>query len=210
LEKAQSVAEAIRKKTPDSVNALLLEGLVAKMRGQSKAAEEALTKVLTIDPLNAAAPNLLALLLIDSAKQGDKEKALSYAQLNAQRFANSSQANITLAWVLSKIGKPTEAQAALTRGIQAGNVNADSLYLIAKMLAQQNQKDNAKAFLEQLLQQSSVGTFMYRKDAEALLKELKGEVATDKPATDKPAADQPPADKPSGAKPPATKPGGGK
>jgi len=79
-------------------------------------------------------------------------------------FANSSQANITLAWVLSKLGKGTEAQAALTRGIQAGNVNADSLYLIARMMASQNQKDNAKAFLEQLFRQSSVGTFMYRKE----------------------------------------------
>jgi tetratricopeptide (TPR) repeat protein len=181
LDKAQQVAAEMRKNAPSSVAALMLDGLIAKMRNQPDAAEEALTKVLSLDPSNAGATNLLALILSESSNPAQQEKALRYAQMNAERFQGNAQANITLAWILSKLNRPTESDAFLTKAIQAGNLNADSAYLVARILVAKNQKDNAAKALEQVLTQAGAGMFMYRKEAEALLTELGGTVP--KPAT---------------------------
>ena len=175
LDKAQQVAAAMRKAAPDSLRALLLEGVVSKMRGQPKAGEEALLKVLQIEPGNASATNLLALILAESTNAADQEKALGYAQMNAQRFANNPQANITLAWVLHKMGRGTEAEQVLARSGQS-NLNADSAYLVAQIMVARNQKENARRVLDQVLDQAGAGMFLYKKEAEALLKELGGPI----------------------------------
>ena len=73
-------------------------------------------------PSNAGATNLLALILSESSNPAQQEKALRYAQMNAQRFANNSQANITLAWILSKLNRPAESDAFLQKAVQAGNL----------------------------------------------------------------------------------------
>jgi tetratricopeptide (TPR) repeat protein len=119
-----------------------------------------------------AATNFLALILADSDKVADQEKALSYAQINAQRFPNQSQPNVTLAWVLYRLNRPADGGKMLQRGVQLGNLNADSAYLVARILMQQDQKDNARKVLEQVLQQAGDGMFIYRRDAEELLKLL--------------------------------------
>ncbi|MBA3480677.1 MAG: hypothetical protein H0T51_02575, partial [Pirellulales bacterium] len=69
-----------------------------------------------------------------------------------------------------------ESDAFLTKAVQAGNLNADSAYLVARILVAKNQKENAAKALEQVLAQAGAGMFMYRKEAEALLKELGGRV----------------------------------
>jgi tetratricopeptide (TPR) repeat protein len=176
LDKAQQVATQMRKNQPNSIAALMLDGVIAKMRNQPQAAEEALTKVLSIDMTNADATNLLALILADSTNPAQQEKALSYAKMNAQRFPSSSQANVAYAWVLTKLGRANEAGEYLQRAVQARNLTADSAYLVARIFLQNNQKEQAKTALEQVLEQSAGGMFMFRKDAEALLKELGGAV----------------------------------
>jgi hypothetical protein len=59
---------------------------------------------------------------------------------------------------------------------QRNNLTADSAYLIARIFLQNNQKEQAKLALEQVLQQAGNGMFMFRKDAEKTLKELGGTV----------------------------------
>lgn len=188
LEKAQQVAAAMRQNSPQSVAALMLDGLVAKMRNEPAAAEESLTKVLSLDPSNAGATNLLALILSESTNPAQQEKALRYAQMNAERFAGSSQANITLAWILAKLNRGAESDNFLNKAVQAGNLNADSAYLVARILVQKGQKENAAKALEQVLLQAGQGMFMYRKEAEALLKELGGKLPQVPPAAGAPAA----------------------
>lgn len=176
LETAQKVASALRKGNPESVGALLLDGIIAKLRKQPKQAEEAFTKVLTIDPSNARATDMLALVLIESDKASDREKALRYAEMNAQRFQNNAQANITLAWVLYQLDRANEGNQALQRGAQAsgGQLNADSAYLVARIMLKQNQKEQALTTLKQLLEQANSGPFLYRSEAQKLLKQLEG------------------------------------
>jgi tetratricopeptide (TPR) repeat protein len=110
LDKAQAVAAALRKASPTSVAAILLDGVVAKMRGQNKQAEQTLLQVLTLDPNNNIATNLLALILSEGKDPGELEKALGYAQRNYALFPNATQTKITLAWVLFQMGRLNEAQ----------------------------------------------------------------------------------------------------
>lgn len=174
LDKAQSVAATLRKQSPNDTVALLLDGIVAHMQNDTERAEQALTKVLSIDPSNATATNLLALLLIESDSNADKERALRYAQVNAERFESSVQANVTLGWVLYRLGRANEANAALQKGAQSGKLQADSAYLIAKIMSDQGKKVQAVQTLEQVLKQKS-GIFLFRRDAEKLLNELQEE-----------------------------------
>mgnify|MGYP002622423225 FL=1 len=173
LEEAQKVSDALLKLTPNAPVAVLLDGVVALMLGQKDRAEQAFTKVLNLDPGNARANDLLALLLIESDDKADQERALRYADLNTKQFANNSQANITKAYVLYKLGRMTEAQEPLQIGAR-GQLQTDSAYLIARIMADQGQKDKAIQALEQVLQQKQ-GLFVFRKQAEELLQQLKSE-----------------------------------
>jgi tetratricopeptide (TPR) repeat protein len=170
LDKAQEVAHELLEQTPDSVEALLLEGVIAFMRKEPDRAEQAFRKVLSIDDSNANARNWLALLLIESDKISDREKALQYATVNAERFSDNSQANTTLAWVYYKLGRSREAQAALQR-VGQGSITADSAYLISKMLADQGQEAGARTFLEQVMDKEG-GLFIFRDEAKKLYDKL--------------------------------------
>lgn len=175
LDEAHDVAATLREQAPDSVTALLLDGIVAHMQGDLDRAEQTLTKVLSIDPSNETATNILALLLIESDDNADRERALRYAQMNAELYDRSVQANITLGWILFKLNRGSEAQAALQKGAQSGQLQADSKYLVAKIMSkQEGQKENTTAMLEQVLNQKK-GLFLFRRDAEKLLEEIQAD-----------------------------------
>jgi len=176
LDQAQTVASALlqQEKGKDSINALLLDGIVAYMKGQTDRAEQSLSQVLRLDPSNAKATNLLALLLIQSDNAADRERALSHAEVNADRFPNNAQANITKAWVLYRLGRAKEAQESLQKGARARQLTADSAFLIAKILMEQNRKEEAKRALEQIVNQKT-GIFIFRQEAQQLLDQLNKE-----------------------------------
>ena len=173
LDEAQAIANAMRELTPDSVTALMLDGIVAQMRGDTEQSKQAMTKILTLDPAHFIATDLLALLLIESDLAADQDRALSYAEMNAQRFPENARANITKAWVLYKMGRNEEFKLALEK-VGRNQVPLDSAFLIAKIMVEQGKKDAAINELEKLMQQGS-GLFVFRREAEALLTQLKSE-----------------------------------
>ncbi len=176
LDKAQQVATELRKQTPDAISALLMDGAVAYMKGQSDRAESALQKVLSLDPRNGQATDLMALLLIASDEVSDKERALQYAQNNAERLPNSAQANVTRAYVLYELGRKSEANQSLQ---DAGKlqIQPDSTFLIAKILAAEGQDDKAIAALEKIVDQKA-GLILFRKEARELLAQLNAKAGT--------------------------------
>ena len=172
LSEAQQVATTLRQQAPDSIQALLLDGIISLMRGDRKNSEQALSEVLNINPAHPAATNILALLLIESDQKKDRTRARNYAEMNAQRFPKSTQANITHGWVLYNLGLKAEAQVALKKGAQAGNMPANSAYLVARIMSEQEaQKEQAAAALSQLLERSK-GLFLFRREAQQLLEKL--------------------------------------
>lgn len=175
LTEAKKVASNLREKAPDSVPALMLDSIISMLQSDRSSAEEALKKVLQADPSHAAATNMLALLLIDSDSTSDRKRSLQYAQMNAQRFGSSSQANITLGWVLYQLGQKAEAQAALQKGLQAGNPSSNSAYLLARIMSEQEgQQEKAISALQQLLKNDK-GLFLFRGEAQQLLDQLEAD-----------------------------------
>ncbi|QDT00489.1 tetratricopeptide repeat protein [Adhaeretor mobilis] len=173
ISKASEVSQKLLAKNPKSIRALLLDGVIAKLQGDMDRAETDLNKILTIDPANADANNVLALLLVDSDDEDSKQKALRYAQVNAQRFPKSPQARVTLAWVLHKMGNDREAQQTL-QNISGSNLSSDSGYLVSQMIADLGKRDQARKMLTQVLKQSQT-MILFETKARALLEELEAD-----------------------------------
>lgn len=170
LDEAKQVAANLREQSPDSIPALLMDGIVAYMQGETDRAESTFQKVLSLDPRNGRATDLMALLLIESDKVSDQERALQYAQNNAERLRNNAQASVTRAYVLYQLGRKAEAQKSLQ---EAGKlqIQPDSTFLIAKILASEGQNDKALAALEKVVNQKG-GLIIFRREAEELLAQL--------------------------------------
>jgi hypothetical protein len=66
--------------------------------------------------------------------------------------------------------------------------------LIARILVQQNQREQARRALSEMLQKAGSGMFMYRKEAEALLAELGGPVSAIAPGAPGATTEAPPAE----------------
>jgi len=173
LDQAQTIAQALLDQDPNSVTALLLDGIVAQMQGQPERAQQSMTKIISLDPSHFTATDLLSLILIQSNDVANHERALKYATMNSRNFPNSARAKITAAWILHSMGRTAESKAALQK-IGRVNVPLDSAFLIAKMMVAEDKKDAAIRELDRLLQIKS-GLFIFRREAEELLSKLKSE-----------------------------------
>jgi tetratricopeptide (TPR) repeat protein len=172
LPKAEALLADARKANPGNLNLLILSGVAARMGKKMKPAEDYFIEALGIAPANSDVINQLALLLIEQADQGKRDRALQFAGMNAQINAQNSDAQITLAWVLYQLGRVADAQQALTQGMNLGTPSPDSSYLVAKILMDQNKTDGAKQLLKAALDQESPGIFIYRQDAQAAYDKL--------------------------------------
>ncbi len=172
LEQAQTIVKTLREQDSTSASALMLDGILDVMQGKRAEAIDTMTEILGIDPSNSRATDLLALLLIESDNDADKKKALQYAQVNAQRFPENSQVNVTQGWVLYQLGKKNEAQQFLSR-VKQNTLTPDAYYLLAKMMVESNKEEQATKALEAIINNKKPALFIFRRDAEKLLAELK-------------------------------------
>lgn len=174
--RAEQALTAARRVAPEDLDALVLSGVAARMGKKMKPAEDYFVAALRLSPSNAAVINQLALLLVEQPDEDKRRRAVEFARINGMLAPNSSEANITLAYVLSQVGNARDAEAALRKGITAGNLGADSSYLVAKMFAEQR-PEIAKQFVEQAVENPGGNLSVFKADAEALKKQLDG-VAT--------------------------------
>ncbi len=175
VEKAEAALVDARKANPSSLEILILSGVAARMAKKMKPAEDYFLQALNVSPSNGAVLNQLALLLVDQAADKEKqERALQFALINSKLNPQSSEAQVTLSWVLYQLGRLAEADAAFRDGLRLGmgNLTPDSSYLVAKMLVDQNRGDMAKQILTSALDNDSQGIFVNRQDAQALLATL--------------------------------------
>jgi tetratricopeptide (TPR) repeat protein len=174
IAKAESMLADARRLEPENLDVLVFSGVAARMAKKMKPAEDYLIAALRLAPTNSAVLNQLALLLIDQPDEQKRQRALEFARINATLEPNSSESNITYAWVLYQLGNARDAEAALRKGLQFGNRSADSNYLIAKILDDQNKPDLARPFLTRAFEGAGSGVFVLREDAEALKAKIGG------------------------------------
>ena len=177
IDEAEKVLKRAQSLSPDSLEILTLSGVAAKMAGKRQPAEENFKAALAQSPSNRSVLNQLALLLAEQAPSDENKgrRALEFAQMNARLYPDNSESNITLAYVLYLMRKTQsdtqQANQALQKGLRLGNLNADSRFLVAQLLANQNRNTDAKRLLQEA-KDSKSGIFVHRKEAEALYDSL--------------------------------------
>lgn len=171
LSKAASVLKKARSAAPDSYTVWLLSGVAARMEGDPDAAEEHLTRAMSIAPSDRDVLNQLALVLIGSDASEDKRRAAQFAQMNQQLNPNNGDVNTTLAWVLYNTGRNRQATTALQQAVRGGALSPDGSFLLAKLLLARDDKANAKRLIESALKNEQ-GIFVARAEAERILATL--------------------------------------
>jgi tetratricopeptide (TPR) repeat protein len=171
LKDAATQADAALKLDPDSSDAKMLRGVIALFQKDYAKAEEYFKLAHLQAPREFGPSNNLALALIEQKDDAKKSLALEYADGNMKQFPNRAEAVSTYGWVMFQLGKIDEAEKAFQSVAASGNVKPDTAYYIAKVSVARDKKQLAIQWLENAMK--STGPFAMRKEAKALLDELK-------------------------------------
>jgi tetratricopeptide (TPR) repeat protein len=168
---AEKQAAAALKLDPASQDAQMLAGLVALYQKDYARAAAFFQKIVDQSPSNFLAINNLALALAHQG-QADKQRALEYAQMNAQRASSHPEAFATVGWVYYQLGRAAEAEAAFRKALELGKgqTSADLAYYLARIATDRKRYDEARKALDAALR--SPQPFIERPAAEQLAKEL--------------------------------------
>ncbi|MCA9196335.1 MAG: tetratricopeptide repeat protein [Planctomycetales bacterium] len=177
LEMAQTNANNALKLEPDSLEAKLYIGLVARYKGQFDIAERVFKEAHLQSPKHAGALTQLALILIESDDKTKQQLALEFADLSVRIYPDMTssygrESMMTLAWCLAKQGNLNAAMQATAKALEKGSVTADSAYFAAQILYDAGQSANAGKILDSALK--SERSFPNRSAAEALKAKIGG------------------------------------
>ena len=175
LVEAEKQANAVLQLDPQSMDGLVLRGVIARFQKNYKAAEDYSQRAFLLQPNSFVATNNLALALIEQGSDEKKQRAYAYAENNAQKFQKTNYASdafSTYGWVLYNLGKYDDAEKALRQAVAGGTFGADTAYYFARVLDKRGgHTKDAINLLESALK--TTGPFAYRDDAKALLAEMK-------------------------------------
>jgi tetratricopeptide (TPR) repeat protein len=201
------------KRAPD---AKYLMGVAARMKGETKVAEQQLQEVYLASPANFRASNQLAQVLAEENDPEKKERGLEIAQINyaAAQAADSArrdpgraiEAAATLGWAFYELGRYPEADQVTKAIAETGLASPDILYYRAKLLQEPHgQTQDAINALKAALSKSR-GFFVHRDDAEAMLTKLDHNHASSSGTTSNPPTKTEPASTPPAENPPSSTP----
>ncbi|MFO1428961.1 MAG: XrtA/PEP-CTERM system TPR-repeat protein PrsT [Candidatus Competibacteraceae bacterium] len=163
---ALSTLQTWLKKHPEDTQAQLqLANLYFSLKRYDDA-KAAFTQLLERAPDNPAVLNNLAWLL----RQQNPQQARQYAEKALTLAPNNAAVMDTLGVILLEQGEKQRALELLRKASQQPPESRDTLYHLAKALAVNEQKDEARRILRTTLKDKTA--FDSRQDAEALLKEL--------------------------------------
>ncbi|MGD9645340.1 MAG: tetratricopeptide repeat protein [Pirellulales bacterium] len=171
LDEAKKQADEALKVAPDSLEAKLVLGFVARMKKDYATAETLFSQAYLSSPDNFTARNQLALVLAEQDDEAKRRRGLALAEDNAQRFQQATEAAATLGWLYFKAGQLDRAERALNIAASTGSITPDTAYYLAKLLTEQKKKVDARHWCEQAVK--SQVPFFYREAAEQLLAELR-------------------------------------
>ena len=154
-----------------SLDALMLQGMIATFDKNYMAAELFFDAALRQAPNNLGVSNNLAMVLIEQNDEAKGRRALEYVEANVKRFPKLPQAASTCGYVLYRLGRLDEAEEALRAAAPIAGTDLDTAYVLACLAADRGRKDEARQLLEEGLKITKPA--MFREEAEALLEELK-------------------------------------
>ena len=166
-EALQHVGEALRRK-PRDVAAQMLQGVVYERKGDITSAIAAYEKVLALDPRFAPAANNLAYLYTEH--NGDKNRALTLAELAKEMAPDEPHVSDTLGWILYKRGVYQKALALLKESARKLPDNVEVQYHLGMAYAKLGDKKAARQALGRAV--SSSISFAGKDEARQLLQDL--------------------------------------
>lgn len=140
-------------------NSGFMIGLCHRMQGDFDDAERVFSRRHQKEPTNVIISNQLALVLIESADEGRRGRALQISQSNAQRFPNEFDLIATLGWVNFRLGNTNEANRLLTLTTRTGKISRDTAYFLSRIRREIGDKAGAKTFEKPAL--TAEGEFYY-------------------------------------------------
>ena len=171
LDEAAKQADAALQLDTSFYQAKILRGIIALFRKDYKKAEMYFESAHLQSPNDFAASNNLALALADQKGEEQRKRALDYAENNVKQYPRMADAYSTYGWVLYRLGRLQDAEAALRRSISGGSFSAETAYYLACVLAARGQNDaDAIRLLQSALR--TTAPFAQRGDAKALLDQL--------------------------------------
>ncbi len=175
LEMAQQNADAALSLDPESLDAKLYIGLVARFKNDLVTAEKMLKDAHLQAPTHLGAITQLALVLVEQNDEKKRGQAAAWAQLNTQLYsdlqeASGREAAITYSWILSRLGQNATAARNVQQVLQAGSISSDSAYHAAQILYDSGLTELAQKLLEPTLKSEAV--FPTREAAKELLAKI--------------------------------------
>ena len=175
LDMAEEQAQAALQLDGQSIDALLLVGLVARHREDLATAQEVFELAHLRSPANFDVLVQLALVLIEQTDAEKQQLALDYAELNFRSNTDQSllagrEAAVTLAWVLHRLGRKSDAVATVQAALNAGAVQEEIAYIAARVLSENGLVDQSLTVLSPAMATGSC--FPNHQRAQQLLKEL--------------------------------------
>jgi tetratricopeptide (TPR) repeat protein len=165
-------AETAAKLDPESREAKLLQGLIARQLREYVQAEQYFQSLHHESPADMSASNQLALVLVEQADAPKQKRALQLALVNARLAPESAETLSTLGWIYQRLGRLEEAERALRAAVKDGDASAETNYYLAHVLIDRGRPDEARPLLSSALRSSG---FLYRTEAQECLSRLPAE-----------------------------------
>ena len=183
---AEAQAPATEAETLDPHNRAigLLRGLIAWRLRDFGAAERMLEVQHHAGPGDLAVADLLARSLIEQDDPAKQMRGLELAEVTARQAPGSREALATLGRAHYRLGHRTLAEQLLRASIVDGQSSADAAYFLARVLADGNRNDEARALLEPVV--TLHGGFVFKDEAARLLASLGGSPTSSQPTPARP------------------------
>ena len=156
-----------------------LKAKIAFANGSYAVAESHYESLTRLQPDNFDASNMYALCLIESNDEAKRTKALEIANNNFRSLPNNVVSQAALGYIQLRMGDIEQAKSALGRALQSNNASPEIRFFGASVLRELKQPENAKVVLEAALKHQ--GLFLYRSQAERLLKAVVAELPPSAP-----------------------------
>lgn len=140
----------------------LLLAMAMRMQGRFVEAQQILSPLHQADPTNFGTSNQLALVLIESAEESQRARALQIAEVCVRTHRGAADAWATLGWIQFRTGDLEQAQQSLAIATRSGHVSRDTAYFLAELGTALGRKDQATKFRKAA--QLAEGPFFYSRN----------------------------------------------
>jgi tetratricopeptide (TPR) repeat protein len=173
LGEAKQHADKALQIDPNSMDANLLAGVVARFQEDYPTAIKHLSAAHLLAPADTAIVNFLALSLAESPDEKDRQRAVQFAELNLRLNPTGTEQLATYGWTCFKVGRRGDAERTISAALKATMAAQNNMigpemgYYLASLAIDNGKVSNATTWLKNAL--NTTGPYPYRKAAQELL-----------------------------------------